>query len=184
MSLMVMHLSMFMMSLRLSFMGISLSCMEQTSDPLSSLGSRTVNTVSSNALRVLVMLVSYVVAQFHLNMLIIKLLHISHCSISPELVEASGVHLAECVADTTQVTRAMKGHLVEGVIIVSRLLVLTSALALGPLDATNGWDGFGFGEAFTILLIVIFVGYLLIHHTKSICERWVDVNCNYNDQRE
>ena len=80
-----------MMSLRLSLMGISLSCMEQTSDPLSSLGSRTVNTVSSNALRVLVMLVSYVVAQFYLDMLIIKLLHISHSGEATELVEASGI---------------------------------------------------------------------------------------------
>lgn len=91
MSLMVMHRSMFMMSLRLSFMGISLCCMEQTSDPLSSRGSRTVNTVSSNALNVLVMSVSYVVAQFYLDMLIIKLLHISHCGEAPKLVEASGV---------------------------------------------------------------------------------------------
>ena len=91
MSLMVMHRSMFMMSLRLSMMGISLSWMEQMRDPLSSRGSRTVNTVSSNALNVLVMLVSYVVAQFYLKMFCIKLLHISHCSISPELVEASRI---------------------------------------------------------------------------------------------
>ena len=91
MSLMVMHLSMFMMSLRLSVMGISLSWMEQMRDPLSSRGSRTVNTVSSNALRVLVMLVSYVVVELHLDVLIIKLLHISHCGEASELVEASGV---------------------------------------------------------------------------------------------
>ena len=82
---------MFMMSLRLSFMGISLSCMLHTSDPLSSLGSRTDNTVSSNALRVLVMSVSYVVAELHFNVFIIKLLHISHSSEAPKLVEASGI---------------------------------------------------------------------------------------------
>ena len=88
---MVMHLSMAMMSLRLSFMGISLSWMEQMRDPLSSRGSRTVNTVSSNALRVLVMLVSYVVVELHLDVFSIKLLHISHCGEATELVEASGV---------------------------------------------------------------------------------------------
>ena len=86
-----MHLLMFMMSLRLSVMGISLSWMEQMRDPLSSRGSRTVNTVSSNALRVLVMLVSYVVVELHLDVLIIKLLHISHCGEAPELVEASRI---------------------------------------------------------------------------------------------
>jgi len=43
-----------MMSLRLSMMGISLSCIEQMSDPLSSRGSRTDKTVSSNALSLLV----------------------------------------------------------------------------------------------------------------------------------
>ena len=91
MSLMVMHRSMFMMSLRLSGVGISLSCMEQMRDPLSSLGSRTDNTVSSNALSLLVMLVSYVVAELHFNMLIIKLLHISHSSEAPKLVEASRI---------------------------------------------------------------------------------------------
>jgi len=91
MSMMVMHRSMAMMSLRLSLTGISLSWMEQMRDPLSSRGSRTVNTVSSNALRVLVMLVSYVVAQFYLDMLIIKLLHISHCGEAPKLVEASRI---------------------------------------------------------------------------------------------
>lgn len=86
-----MHLSMFMMSLRLSLMGISLSCMLHTSDPLSSRGSRTDNTVSSNALNVLVMLVSYVVAQFYLKMFCIKLLHISHSGEAPKLVEASRI---------------------------------------------------------------------------------------------
>ena len=91
MSLMVMHRSMFMMSLRLSMMGISLSWMEQMRDPLSSRGSRTVNTVSSNALNALVMLVSYVVVELHFNMLIIKLLHISHSGEATELVEASRI---------------------------------------------------------------------------------------------
>ena len=65
----------------------------------------------------------------------------------------------------------MTGHLVEGVVIVSRLLVLTCALALSPPDATNGWDGFGFGEPFTILLIVIFVSYCAVfHHTHIVGE--------------
>ena len=88
---MVMHLSMFMMSLRLSLTGISLSCMKQTSDPLSSLGSRTVKRMSSASLSLLGMLVSYVVAELHFNVFSIKLLHISHSGEAPKLVEASGV---------------------------------------------------------------------------------------------
>jgi hypothetical protein len=37
------------------------------------------------------MLVSYVVAELHLNVFSIKLLHISHSGEASELVEASGV---------------------------------------------------------------------------------------------
>jgi hypothetical protein len=53
--------------------------MKQTSDPLSSLGSRTVKRMSSASLSLLGMLVSYVVAHLYLNMFIIKLFNSTHC---------------------------------------------------------------------------------------------------------
>jgi len=88
---MVMHLSMFMMSLRLSRVGISLSWIAQISDPLSSLGSRTDKTVSSNGLSLLVMLVSDVITHLYLDVFIIKLFYLANGSIATELRKAGRI---------------------------------------------------------------------------------------------
>ena len=114
------------------------------------------------------MLVSYVVAHLYLDVLIIKLFNSTHCGIATELVEASGVHLVERSMDTMLIVRSIERHLVEGVIVVSRLLLTTHAFTLLPLDATNG--GLGYLAPLTCIVVVLFVGYLFIHHTSSIWE--------------
>ena len=108
------------------------------------------------------------VAELHFNVLIIKLFNCGYGSIPTELVEASGVHLAERLVDTTLIIRPIEGHCVEGVIIVSGLLGVSQLLTLGPLDATNG--GLSYLAPLTCIVVVLFVGYLFIHHMHSICE--------------
>ena len=117
------------------------------------------------------------VAQFYLNVLIVKLFYGGYCGIASELVEASGIHLVECVADTTLIIRAIEGYLIEGVIIVSGLLLITYLLALVPFDATNGWHGHLAPFTTTHIFMIHFVGYCSVfHHAHIVGECWVNVN--------